>query len=103
MIELHKWNFDDDAVVLAGFDRCIIGEEAKTGKIVYAVEKILDELMTNLDMDGIDAVEYYEHNIECAYMGEKTPVYVWEYAQRDGVDLEVERKKREEIFKDGTN
>ena len=45
-------------------------------KAVYSVRKIVDILME--DMSYEDAVEYFEYNIGGAYVGEKTPLYIYD-------------------------
>jgi hypothetical protein len=35
-----------------------------------------------MDMD--EAIEYFDHNIGCAFVGDMTPLYVW---TEDKVDL----------------
>jgi len=68
-------NYPEEEFLFAdGFDAAIIGVEEKTMKIVYSVEKIIESLM--LDMTFEEAIEYYDFNIECAYVGEKTPLYI---------------------------
>lgn len=59
-----------------GLDEAIIGKT--TGdKVVYDVEKILSILMTRDEMDREEAEEFFWHNIECAHVGDMTPVHVF--------------------------
>jgi hypothetical protein len=45
--------------------------------IVYDAEKIRSILMERDGMSAEEAREFIEYNIEGAYMGDETPVYVW--------------------------
>jgi hypothetical protein len=58
------------------FDEAIVGLIYKnTGLVaVYDSYKIIEIL--NKEMSYQEAAEYYEYNIEGAYMGDKTPVYM---------------------------
>lgn len=71
---------DEECLVADGFDRAVIGitfgSEAKT---VYSVRKIIDVLVNEEDMSVEDAIEHFEYNIAGSYMGEKTPIYVYDF------------------------
>jgi len=56
-------------------DDAIIGLSTKF-LVVYSADKCIEILMK--DMFEIEAIEYFEFNIEGAYMGEKTPIYVYD-------------------------
>jgi hypothetical protein len=45
---------------------------------VYAISKVLEILQAEHDFDEQEAIEWFEHNIECAYVGESTPIWVHE-------------------------
>lgn len=59
------------------FDRAIIGTTVRDGNtvVVYDVDLVIECLM-NQGMDREEAEEWYGFNIECAYMGPYTPIYV---------------------------
>lgn len=60
------------------FDACILGIGSRCGSpdvIVYSVEAILDALVAD-GMTEEDAEEHFGFNIEGAYVGERTPIYV---------------------------
>lgn len=59
-----------------GFNDCLIGEDSK-GRAVYDADKILDTLVLRDDMTRDEAVEYFWFNIDGAYVGEETPLYVF--------------------------
>lgn len=55
-----------------GFDEAILG--LWKGRVAYSIEKIL--LILSRDMSLDDALEYYQFNIEGAYVGKRTPIYI---------------------------
>jgi hypothetical protein len=67
----------------SGFDDAIIGQASvwrdggQHNVLVYDAEKIRAILMTRDFMDSEEAREFIEYNIEGAYMGIHTPIYVW--------------------------
>ena len=75
---------DEECLVADGFDRAVIGitfgSEAKT---VYSVRKIIDVLVNEEDMSVEDAIEHFEYNIAGSYMGEKTPIYVYDFDEEE--------------------
>jgi hypothetical protein len=66
-----------EAMLADGFDDCIMGYD-KDGRVVYSVEEIIATLMERDGMTHEEAIEYYDFNIECAYVGEYTPIYMYE-------------------------
>lgn len=84
---------DEKFLIMDGFDDAVIGLEEKSMVLIYSVSKILEILceqfnLTEHDLDEYDilsgysvedkkremALEYFDFNINCAYMGEKTPI-----------------------------
>ena len=82
---------DDASMIQAdGLYEALIGkmtisrwEDTPRPVLVYSVEKILNILMTRDGMSYEEAVEFFEFNIEGAYMGPLTPVYVYPYEPDD--------------------
>ena len=65
----------DEQVLLAdGLDEAFIGLTTDNIRAVYSIDKIIEIL--SKDMSEDDAWEYFHYNIECAYVGEKTPIYI---------------------------
>lgn len=60
-----------------GFDDAIIGVTQRDGAdvVVYDRSKVL-HMLEQQGMDADEAVEYYEFNIACAYVGPQTPIFV---------------------------
>ena len=68
-------NYPDEQFCVAdGFNKAILGFEPNTMKIVYSIEKCIKILQT--DMTEEEAIEYFEFNVLCAHVGERTPIYV---------------------------
>jgi len=65
-----------DVLIADGFDDAIIGIKDDTGVVYYSKEKVIDILIREHGMTDIDAMEYADFNIFCAYMGDKTPIFL---------------------------
>ena len=67
----------EGAVLLSGFDDCIIGVVSEFGngnRVLYSKEKIIKNLMK--DMDEEEANEYFDYNIIGGHFGEQNPVFL---------------------------
>lgn len=60
-----------------GFDDAIIGIDTNQ-RMVYSIEKIL-AILKDDDMNEEDALEHFYYNIAGSYVGDYTPIYIWEY------------------------
>ena len=69
------------AQIADGVDDAIIGFTELWGKegyiVVYDASKMVQTLMGRDGMPAAEATEYCEFNIQGAYVGEDTPIYVW--------------------------
>ena len=65
---------DEGFLKADGLDDAIIGVWSE-GRLVYSVDKVIEILMAQ-DMTLNEAIEFYEFNIECAYVGERTPIFI---------------------------
>ena len=61
----------DDAIVGVVFDN-VVG----VPRLAYSINKCIDILMTRDGMSSLDAYDYFEFNVQGAYVGEKTPIWV---------------------------
>ena len=75
---ISEWDFAEDTILADGFNECIVGKDYQTGKAVYGIERIIESLMLNQDMGMDESVEYFDFNIGTAYVGEMTPIYIWQ-------------------------
>lgn len=64
--------FGDDVTM---FDDAILGVSTR-GLAIYDVAKIIGILMTHENMDEEQAHSWFGQNIDCAYLGEYTPIFV---------------------------
>jgi hypothetical protein len=80
-LEIITEQYPEEAFLAAdGFDEAIIGVNRDMGsgvyKLVYSNLKCVEILMTRDGMSQEEAIEYFDFNVEGAYMGEKTPIWV---------------------------
>lgn len=69
--------FNPEAKLADGFNDSILGYDTK-GRVIYSVNSVLDTLVNRDGMNYDEAQEYFGFNIECAYVGEYTPIYMYE-------------------------
>jgi len=66
-----------------GFDDCIIGfaevwdGNERVSRIVYNASSMFQKLMAEDGMSSEEAQEYFDYNIDGAYVGKETPIYMW--------------------------
>jgi hypothetical protein len=65
-----------EALKADGFDNCIIGVTTK-GCIAYNANAMIDQMVEKDGMSYEEAIEFFDYNIDGAYVGEYTPTYVW--------------------------
>jgi hypothetical protein len=66
-----------EAMFADGFDDSLAGYDTH-GRAVYFVDGIIQTLIERDGMESEEAMEYFSFNIECAYVGENTPTYIYE-------------------------
>jgi hypothetical protein len=69
--------FNPEALLADGLEGAILGYDTK-GRVIYSVGSIIDILVERDGMSYEDASEHFSFNIECAYVGEHTPIYMHE-------------------------
>ena len=69
--ELLQADGFDDAIIGVVFDNAV-GE----ARLAYSITKCINILMTRDGMTPFDAHDYFEFNVQGAYVGEKTPIWV---------------------------
>lgn len=77
----------DPTILLAdGFDDCLIGLTFRNKELValYSAERIIAKLCEDMTED--EAIEFFEYNIEGAYVGVKTPKYIHTWGDHDALD-----------------
>ena len=66
-----------ELVLMDGFDDCILGIASRCGEeqfVVYDYAKVIDKNMSH-GMTEEEAIEFFDFNQECAYVGEHTPAF----------------------------
>jgi len=67
-----------------GFDNCIVGLAetwdggSRVFRIVYDALQMIDVLIERDGMTHEEAVEYFEFNIDGAYVGKSTPIFMFQ-------------------------
>jgi hypothetical protein len=68
---------NEEALLVDGHDDALAGYDTQ-GRAVYLVENILETLRERDGMTHEEAVEFFDFNIAGAYVGEYTPIYIYE-------------------------
>jgi len=80
---------DTIAMTADGFDDAILGIGSRCGQpdlLVYDVDTIINILMDRDGMDYEDARDFFSYNIEGAWVGEGTPIWL---QQEDKTTLDL--------------
>jgi len=79
MIEAILEKYEEETFLKAdGFDEAIIGVDETSMRLIYSVKKCIEILMS--EMSEEDALEYFNFNVNSAYVGEKTPIWCQDYS-----------------------
>lgn len=65
---------DMEFISADGFDDALIGVSDE--KLVYSRAKCIEVLINRYGMTYKEASKYFDFNVESAYMGDKTPIWV---------------------------
>jgi hypothetical protein len=91
LIDTILESYQDESFLKAdGFDEAIIGVDDVSMRLIYSVSKIIEILM--LDMNEDDAFEHFEYNIAGSYMGDKTPIWCYDYFYFSIKEIRKQRK-----------
>jgi hypothetical protein len=72
-------NPDEEFLKADGLDGAIIGYDDQSGRLIYSMSKVIGILTTEDEMTEEDALEHYYYNIHGSYVGEKTPIWCYDY------------------------
>ena len=78
-INTHLVEMEESALTADGFDNAILGivnDFNSKPRVAYSITECINILMERDGMTYIDAMEYFSYNVEGAYMGEQTPIWV---------------------------
>ena len=70
-------NANERAMLVDGHDDALAGYDTQ-GRAIYFVDAIIGRLMQRDGMTQDEAIEFFDFNIAGAYVGEYTPIYMWE-------------------------
>ncbi len=74
--QLHEMYPELELLKADGFDDAIIGVEPLSGKLIYDID-IMVSVLIEEGLTSLDAIEYLDYNVLNAYVGEKTPLYIY--------------------------
>lgn len=63
-----------------GFDACVVGVTDDGQKLVYSTRRIVETLCDRDGMTEDEALDFFCFNIQGAYLGPHTPVYLDDYS-----------------------
>ena len=72
--------YDPELIIIDGYDSAILGVCERAGQqdsVLYSSSKIVQILIERDTMTEEDALEFLDFNIINAYMGEKTPTFLF--------------------------
>lgn len=85
--KIEEWYPYEEFLSADGFEDCIIGvtydKSTSVHILVYSRSECIDILTTRDGMSSDEAVEYFDFNVEGAYMGDKTPIWVDDFFIND--------------------
>lgn len=64
-----------DTMAVCGFDHCVLGLTSKQ-LLVYDQDAMVEHLVARDGMTHKEAQEFFDYNIEGAYVGEYTPIFM---------------------------
>ena len=68
---------ETEAMKADGFDAAIIGVDEDGEVLVYSIPKCL-RILEEEGMSDIDALEHFDFNILNAYIGDHTPIFIYD-------------------------
>jgi hypothetical protein len=72
-------DIDGDLLWADGLLNAVIGIATRANGmrvVCYSIEKIIEIFMKRDGMTEEEAYEFYEFNVACAWVGDKTPIFV---------------------------
>ena len=75
---MEEFSLEENSQLVDGYNDCVIGSDYKEKRAVYGIERMLEQMMLKDKMTMEESMEHFDHNIGSAYIGEMTPIYVWQ-------------------------
>ena len=74
---------DTGTVTADGFEEALIGygQQFNHPVAVYDTQKCLGILQDRDGMSEDEAVEYFDYNVQGAYVGDSTPIFLYNYGE----------------------
>ena len=69
---------DEEFMVPVGFDDAVMGVDHESRRLVYSISKCI-QILISQGMTMEEAAEYFDFNVSAAYVGEKTPIWVYTF------------------------
>lgn len=68
---------EEEILTVDGFDDAILGIDSISKRVVYDSSKMVDILIQRDGMTDFEAIEFLEFNVYNAWIGEKTPIFMF--------------------------
>mgnify|MGYP003111242922 CR=1 FL=1 len=82
-IELWEELESNECLLADGLNDAVVGiSYGVEPKTVYSVHKIIEILMED-GMEWEEAIEHFSYNISGAYVGEKTPIFIYDLDEQE--------------------
>lgn len=84
---LIYYETDEEIMLMDGFEEAFIGFSRRCGQptlATYSFDKMIQLLVERDEMDVMEAEEYISYNCAGAWMGELTPVILYEHGEYNG-------------------
>lgn len=70
---------DSEFLKADGLDDAVIGYDDTSDRLIYSMTKVIDILINDDGLTEEDALEHYYYNIHGSYVGDKTPIWCYDY------------------------
>ena len=65
-----------DSMKADGYDEAVVGIDALSHRVIYSIRVVVD-ILVKQGMSFDEAMEYFEYNMQGAYVGARTPIWCW--------------------------
>lgn len=69
--------YDEEFLKADGFDDAVVGVSSNM-ILIYSIDKCIEILMLDHKMDYADALEFFYFNVEGSFVGDKTPIFIYD-------------------------
>lgn len=79
-----NYDFDDEILLADGLESAFVGVGTNNNNKMCAIYDV-DECINSLIKDGLtctEACEYFDYNIESAYVGENAPIFIYRFNRK---------------------